>query len=149
MLKSEPQGASRSNQPMVNKTILVVDDEPSVRKVCEEVLRFHNFECILASNGEQGFEAYCQRHSDICLVLSDVSMPVMGGIEMATKLFAMHSHVNVILMSGYNMSDIVPDDVRKLCSVIPKPFTSNALIAAVRKCLKYDDDRLADAASSI
>ena len=120
------------------KTVLIVDDEPIVQKICETVLRKHGFEPILATNGAEGLETYRARYQEICLVLSDISMPHMNGIEMTRKMFEVHCHANVILMSGANLVDLIPDDIAKLCSMIAKPFTPGRLIEAVKKCLKYD-----------
>src|SRR5882724_6475391 len=120
--------------------ILVVDDEPVVRDVCKAILHAHGFDSILAGNGMEGFDAYREKHHEICLILSDVSMPVMDGVEMIGKIFEMHPDANVILMSGYNFSDVVPVEVEKLCSLLKKPFTPRELIEAVKKCLKYDDE---------
>src|ERR1035441_10062218 len=47
-------------------------------------------------------------------------LPQMGGIEMVQLLFETHSHPNVITMSGHNLSDLIPEEVKKLCSVIEK-----------------------------
>jgi DNA-binding NtrC family response regulator len=123
---------------MLKTKILIVEDEPEVRDICAAILRSNGFGVIVAVNGLEGLEAYQQRHEEICLVLSDISMPLMGGVEMTRKLFEMYSHVNVILMSGYGLSDILHDDLKRLCSVIDKPFTVGRLLGAVKECLEYD-----------
>ncbi|MDP9169425.1 MAG: response regulator [Acidobacteriota bacterium] len=128
------------------KTILIVDDEPIVLKICAMVLRRHGFELVLAGNGMEGLATYRQRHREICLVISDITMPVMDGIEMTRRLFEVYSHPNVILMSGANLCDLIPDEVRKLCAVIAKPFTPARLMEAVNRCLKYHEEHSADAA---
>jgi DNA-binding NtrC family response regulator len=104
------------------------------------VLRSQGFDSIVATNGVDGLQAYRERHEEICLVLSDISMPRMDGVELARNLFNMHSHANIILMSGAHLCNLVPDEVRKLCSVLEKPFTPGHLLLAVKKCLKYDDE---------
>ena len=97
-------------------------------------------------NGIEGLQVYNEKHEEICLVLSDVSMPQMGGIEMVRLLFETHSHPNVIMMSGHNLSDLIPEEVKKLCSVIEKPFTADTLITAINKCLNYEaEDHLSPA----
>jgi DNA-binding NtrC family response regulator len=108
---------------MLKTKILIVDDEPVVREVCKVILRSDGFEPLLAINGREGLETYQQRHQEICLVLSDIKMPVMNGIEMVREIFEVDAHANVILMSGANLDELVPDQVRRLCSVINKPFT--------------------------
>jgi DNA-binding NtrC family response regulator len=132
---------------MPKRKILVVEDEPTVQKVCSMVLRNHGFEPIIAENGLDGLNTYRERHAEICLTLADVSMPVLGGIEMVRCLFEMHSHVNVILMTGYSAAELIPDEVRRLCSVLQKPFTPQYLIEAVNKCLQYDKDHQSSASA--
>jgi len=119
--------------------VLVVEDEPTVRNVCDLILRRNGFDPILVMDGVQGLSTFEERHEEICLVLSDVAMPNMGGIEMVRTLFETYHHPNVIMMSGRNLSDLVPEDVKRLCSIIEKPFTPQGLIEAVRKCLKYEE----------
>ena len=121
----------------INK-ILVVEDEEVVRAVCVRTLRKHGFEAIVAPDGAAGLEIYKQRRDEICLVLSDVKMPVRSGVEMFRDILKIDPEANVILMSGYSMSELVPDDLRKLCSLVSKPFTADQLIEAVKKCLKYE-----------
>ena len=123
---------------MPDKKILIVDDEPSIRDLCVAVLRTRGFDAILASNGREGLEAYAERHEQICLVLSDIAMPDMDGIEMTRQVFELHTHANVILMSGAHLCDLIPDELRRLCSVLEKPFTGGRLIECVEKCLQYD-----------
>ena len=125
---------------MRKKKVLVVEDEPTVRNVCDLILRRNGFDPILAMDGVQGLSTFEERHEEICLVLSDVAMPNMGGIEMVRTLFETYHHPNVIMMSGRNLSDLVPEDVKRLCSIIEKPFTPKGLIEAVRKCLKYEEE---------
>jgi DNA-binding NtrC family response regulator len=126
---------------MPKTKVLIVDDQREVYAVCSAVLQKHGFEPIVAANGKEGLDAYHKFQHEICLTLLDVSMPVMNGIEAARCLFAKYSHPNVILMTGYPTADIVPEDVRRLCSVLQKPFSPQALMQAVRKCLDYEDDR--------
>ena len=125
---------------MSDKKILIVEDEPVVRTVCVAVLRKYGFDSIPTTNGLEGLKAYQERHEEICLILSDITMPFMSGIELSRKLFEMHSHANVILMSGKSICDLIPDEIRRLCSVLQKPFTPERLIEAVKKCLKYDNE---------
>jgi DNA-binding NtrC family response regulator len=68
-------------------------------------------------------------------------MPLMNGIEMVREIFEMDTHANVILMSGgAHLGDLVPDELRRLCSVLDKPFTPARLLEAVRKCIRYETE---------
>ncbi len=133
---------------MASKLVLIVDDEPIIQKLCATILRIHGFASITEGNGVDGLNTYRERHREICWVLSDVSMPIMDGVQMVRKVFDVSSRANVILMSGANLGDLISDDVRRLCSVIQKPFGPAQLIEAVDKCLKYDSERYANAASA-
>lgn len=121
--------------------VLVVDDEPLVRRVCEMVLERNNFQPVLMENGAQGLDYYRRSLDEIVLVLSDVGMPGMDGVEMTRKMFALKPHTNVILMTGYHAESLVPEDLKRLCSLIDKPFTAAQLITAVKKCIKYEEER--------
>src|SRR6476620_2107981 len=126
---------------MPKKKILVVDDERVVYQLCSVVLQKHGFEPVVAHNGLEGIDTYEQCQNELCLTLLDVSMPGMNGIEVARFLFAKYAHPNVILMTGYAAADLVPEDLRRLCSVLQKPFSPQALMEAVSKCLDYEEDR--------
>ncbi len=83
------------------KTILVMDDEPIVRFVCEAVIRRLGQTPILAHDGEQGLNIFGQQPHEIDLIIADVSMPKLDGIEMVRTMFDLKRHSNVILMTGY------------------------------------------------
>jgi DNA-binding NtrC family response regulator len=126
---------------MSPKKILIVEDDPIVRDLCAVVLTSNGFDSILATNGMEGVEVYRKRHKDICLVISDISMPVMNGIEMVQKIVQMHPRTKVVLMSAYSIVGILPDELRKLCTLIEKPFTAERLLNVVNNCLRYDEDQ--------
>lgn len=121
--------------------ILVVDDEPSVRTWCKLVLERNGFTSMLAVNGQEGLNLYSEQWADIDLVLSDIKMPVMDGVEMVRQIFKVTPHANIIVMTGFGFNDLMPDDVKKLCSSLSKPFQSQELLAEIRKCLKYEENR--------
>lgn len=97
------------------------------------MLRTHGFDPILTSNGSEALETYRERHAEIGLVLCDVKMPIMSGIEMTRKLLEIHSYARILLMSGADLSEAIPEDIGKRCSVIGKPFTCESLLAAVKE----------------
>jgi DNA-binding NtrC family response regulator len=133
---------------MSKPKILIVDDEPVVRNMCAAILRNRNFDPIVTTNGVEGLAAYREKHEEICLVISDIMMPFMGGIEMVRKLFEMRSDANVILMSGANLNELVPKELEKVCAVLQKPFSPGHLLEAVNKCLKYDAEHHPEHAST-
>ena len=126
---------------MPRARVLVVDDEQNVLKFCAMALQVHNFDPITAEDGASGLLLYQDMHSEIELALLDVSMPRLGGIELARRMFDIKSHPNIILMTGYAPDVIVPTDLQHLCGLLEKPFTSKQLIRAVEKCLKVEREK--------
>jgi two-component system cell cycle sensor histidine kinase/response regulator CckA len=114
---------------MYGKKILIVEDQPNVRDLCVKTLRAHGFDSIVANNGLEGITAYREGVDEIDLVLSDISMPFMNGIEMIRNIFAVAGDAKVILMSGHNLSEVLPADLFRLCAVLEKPFTSARLVS--------------------
>ena len=115
--------------------ILVVDDQSHVRNVCESVLNSHGFEPVLAEDGLGGIEIFNGLHAEIALVLLDVSMPKMSGIEAARCIKSIDPHAEILLMTGYTAGVIIPEDLLSVCSTLQKPFTSKQLLESVHSCL--------------
>jgi PAS domain S-box-containing protein len=116
-----------------SETILVVEDEESLRYVLRRILAGAGYEVIEADNGHHALQVL--QGKDVNLVLSDVVMPIMGGRELARELSSTRPGVPVILMSGYT-----GDARNELVTVnhpyvIDKPFTGSALLETVRDVL--------------
>jgi len=86
--------------PVGEETILIVDDEPALLELVEELLQSLGYRILSASNGEQALEVLA-REPDINMMFSDVVMPGMNGYELAEKAVAMHAGLKVLLTSGY------------------------------------------------
>src|SRR5205823_6752202 len=83
------------------ETILVVEDDPSTRKVTQRVLAKAGYKTLEAADGEAALEVIESYAGSIDLVLTDLMMPVVGGLELASWLAALNPDLPVILMSGY------------------------------------------------
>ena len=123
---------------MARAKILVVDDESVVREFFAAVLKVSGFEFMIAGDGQEGLRLFAERPDEFDLVIVDVSMPKMSGVDLARRIFELKPHPNIILMTGYNPSFIVPQDLQKMCGLLMKPFTTKELIDAVEKCLKVE-----------
>ncbi len=87
-------------------TILVVDDEESVRAVAKRILQRGGFSVITASDGAQAIEIFKERGAEIDAVLLDLTMPKMDGEETLKTLREMRQHITVVISSGYNEQDV-------------------------------------------
>jgi DNA-binding NtrC family response regulator len=79
-------------------------------------------------------------HPEIALVLADVTMPVMKGVEMVDQIFQIQAHANVILMTGYASEEFVLEYLKKVYAVLAKPFKPSEILEVIRKCLKYEEE---------
>jgi DNA-binding NtrC family response regulator len=110
-------------------TILVVDDEADVRALIREVLTLNGYTVI--DTGDPFEARRIAERQPIQLLLTDVVMPIMNGIELAQRVEAASPTTKVLLMSGY-VTAAVKTSGRPLLS---KPFRTNDLLAAIRQML--------------
>jgi two-component system cell cycle sensor histidine kinase/response regulator CckA len=112
-------------------TILVVDDEPHVLAVAARSLERSGFHVLRASDGAGALELVDQ-HGPPDLVLTDLMMPVMGGVELARRLRERWPTVAILFMSGYSIDDLRREGVTGVeRGLLHKPFTPDALVARV------------------
>lgn len=118
------------------ETILLVEDEDSVRELVRRVLEAKGYKVLEARRGEQALEA-AEKHPDpIRLLLTDVVMPHMNGQELARRLAPSHPEAKVIFMSGYIGSTAQGKELESDGAFLHKPFTSDALARKVREVLQ-------------
>ena len=120
-----------------SETILVVEDQESVRNLTVETLRSYGYTAFAAPGGAAGLELARRYEGPIDLLLTDVIMPEMNGREMAREMRAMRPATKILYMSGY--SDDVVSGVHELgpgTGYLQKPFSPEALAAKVRESLR-------------
>jgi PAS domain S-box-containing protein len=119
-----------------NETVLLVEDEPSMRTLAARILRAQGYTILHASNGEEALRIAHEFTGKIHLVLTDVVMPEMSGNTMASRLEAARPGIKVLFISGYPKNAIVHHGVlNPNVAFLPKPFTADALARKVRKVL--------------
>jgi len=132
-----PLRRETSSLPRGNETILLVEDDPSVRLVSSSILRDGGYTVLEATNGEEALRVLRERSGDtIHLVVTDVVMPRMGGKELADEMKLMRSAPKILFTSGYTENAILRSGAVEPGTVLlQKPFTSNALAEKVREVL--------------
>ncbi len=114
--------------------ILVIDDERSIRNTLKEILEYEKFTVDLAENGIEGLEKYKKGSYDI--VLCDIKMPEMDGLEVLEKLFEEQGEAQVIMISGHGSVDNAVEAIKKgAYDFIEKPLDLNRLLITVRNAL--------------
>ncbi len=115
--------------------ILVIDDEKSIRNTLKDVLEYEKYEVDLAEEGSSGIELFTQGSYDV--VLCDIKMAKMDGIEVLQKLQEQSSDVPVIMISGHGNIDTAVDAIRKgAFDFLEKPLDLNRLLITIRNALE-------------
>jgi DNA-binding NtrC family response regulator len=114
--------------------ILVIDDEKSIRNTLKEILEYEKFTVDLAENGIEGLEMYRKGGYDI--VLCDIKMPEMDGLEVLEKIFEEEGEGQVIMISGHGNIDNAVEAIKKgAYDFIEKPLDLNRLLITIRNAL--------------
>jgi CheY-like chemotaxis protein/two-component sensor histidine kinase len=121
------------------ETILLVDDDDSVRDVGRQMLVEYGYRVITASNGREALEIYSAKRATISLVILDLFMPEMGGKECLRALLRMDPEVSVLVASGFTHNGEIgeaQDSGAK--GFIGKPFDIPQLLDEIRKIIDQD-----------
>jgi two-component system, cell cycle sensor histidine kinase and response regulator CckA len=115
--------------------VLVADDEPAVRRFASRVLLSAGFAVHEAADGREALSLITDGPADIDVVVSDVVMPELNGVELMQRLAITHPHIPVLLMSAYTPEDLQGRGIDPPCGMLPKPFAANDLVNLVHHCL--------------
>lgn len=138
MLSSLPFRCTVCELPGVTQTILVVDDDlPACQMTCR-ILREAGFECIWANTGEHALALLVDRKEAPHLFVFDVRLADMPGPTLAWLLSERYGEVPVLFISGYPSLDAALLRAARW-DLLPKPFSSESLVAAVRRMFAQPD----------
>ncbi len=122
--------------PAGTGTILLADDEETVRAVGRRMLERAGYTVLTAVDGRETLEVFHEHANDIACVILDLTMPHLGGEEVFRELRRRHKDVRVILSSGYNEQDVTQRFAGKgLAGFIQKPYRRQELLAVLHKVL--------------
>jgi DNA-binding NtrC family response regulator len=114
--------------------ILVIDDERSIRNALQEILEYEKFEVELAENGLEGLEKFTANNFDI--ILCDIKMPEMDGIEVLDKIQESGKDVQIIMITGHGNVENAVEAIKKgAYDFIEKPLDLNRLLITIRNAL--------------
>ncbi|MDH5751777.1 MAG: response regulator [Deltaproteobacteria bacterium] len=133
----------------VNRKILVVDDDLDLAESVAEILELQGYQASIAENGQEALRLFSREKYS--LVLVDVKMPGISGVEVFLRMFQANKEIPVLLMSAFSEKDLLEQAVREGVSVVvPKPFNPEHILRMVDVLLKgksgarllvMDDDR--------
>jgi len=131
----QPVPAPRTPTPTGDETVLVVEDEPHVRRLAVLGLRAHGYAVLEAADGAEAIETATRVGTTIDVIVSDVMMPGMSGPELLNRLSAIAPQARAVLMSGHAESTVLPQQSALSYAFLPKPFTPERLARKVREVL--------------
>jgi DNA-binding NtrC family response regulator len=120
----------------VLEQVLVVDDEHAIRRFAARVLVLAGYLVHEASDGAEALAFITAAGTAVDVVVSDIMMPRLNGVELAEALAATHPDLPVILMTGYGAATLAERGIAPPCAVLVKPFTPERLVEEVRRCMK-------------
>jgi PAS domain S-box-containing protein len=135
-VREPPAPTDSDEREMGSETILLVEDDGLFRELTTEVLEMHGYNVVAAAFPEEAMHISDDRNGDIDMVITDMVMPQMTGVDLVAQLRLSHPEVRVLFMSGYtdvalaHRGVLDPDD-----AFIRKPFSNKALAAKIREVL--------------
>jgi DNA-binding NtrC family response regulator len=120
-------------------SVLVVDDETAVRRFAARVLQREGYQVVEATDGLEALETVRTGGVSFEVVVSDIVMPRLNGVELMQALSGSHPTLPVILMSGYATAALSELGIATPCSILTKPFPAARLLAEVQRCMRRPD----------
>lgn len=117
---------------MAKTMVLVIEDEGELNNILSEILTMHNYEVVRAFNGQEALDLIIETKIKPALVLCDINMPVMGGIEFIKQSIVHNFDLNICLVTGNNESSFVIEALQLgAIDYITKPFKLNILLEKI------------------
>lgn len=121
---------------MIN--ILIVDDERNIRNTMKELLELEGYKCMTTENGVKALEL-C-RSNPFDLVISDIKMPEMDGVELLSVIGKEFEHIPMIMVSGHGTIDTAVECIKNgAFDFISKPIEMNRLLVTVRNAVSHSN----------
>jgi signal transduction histidine kinase/ActR/RegA family two-component response regulator len=130
-----------------SETILVVEDEQGVCNMVRDTLELRGYRVLLASSGEEALQTLQDAGAKIDLVLADVVMPKLGGLDLAIRINAFERCTRILLMSGY--TDRINEIEKAGIPLLRKPFSPEKLALAIREVFQQETREVPSAVTHV
>ncbi|HSH93363.1 MAG TPA: response regulator [Roseimicrobium sp.] len=149
-LPAQPDGtvaepsASAVEIPRGNgETVLIVDDEPSIRQIIKQTLEAFGYKVLLAADGSEAVSIYARHQAEVAVVITDMMMPVMDGPATIQILLRLNPKLKIIGASGISTNGkITQASGLGVKHFLPKPFTAETLLKALKEVIsERESDR--------
>ncbi len=130
-----PEDSRRKNGPLPTgkgELVLLVDDEVAVREIAKDALLSHGYSVITANDGIQALSSYYQNKDRVHVIVSDVMMPFLGGLEVVDAVRKSNAQVKIVLISGLLEEERLERfRSAKGIVILKKPFSTEQLLTAI------------------
>jgi nitrogen-specific signal transduction histidine kinase/ActR/RegA family two-component response regulator len=140
-VEAEPQVQVEEPSAGGEETILLVEDEAALRTAVCEFLESRGYRVLSAGNAAEALQIATSHSGAIDLLLTDLVMPGIGGLELAEKMAELRPGISLVYMSGYTEQTVRPGAFEKPQFYIQKPFSLPALSSIARRALDADKKR--------
>jgi two-component system, cell cycle sensor histidine kinase and response regulator CckA len=127
--RQKDKESEKMPQPVDSGVVLIIDDEDLIRSSTRLLLVENDFTVYEASSGRKGIRLYKEKQDEIDIVLLDMIMPAMNGIDVLSELKKINPQCRVILISGFSRVENMPGDA---AGFLKKPFNLNELLTALQ-----------------
>ena len=121
----------------LTETVLIVDDEPMIVRLCTNILGMGGYTVIGASGGAEALKVFENGNAEVQLALVDIMMPGLNGVELSRRIESASPATKLVLMSGYDPADVARlTGEEQTLPIIWKPFRAESLLRMVENVLK-------------
>lgn len=122
-------------KPQPTETVLIADDEESVRKVATRILQQSGYKILPAADGEEAIEVLRRKNGEVDVILLDWTMPRKMGAELLDEIRQLKPNARIILSSGYLLKEQMAQLAKQNVTILAKPYTASQLLLALRQAL--------------
>ena len=128
-----PEASSSNQKAQAQRTILVVEDERVMLRLLERFLSRQGYQVLLAADGEQAIDGYCRHKTEIDVVLLDVGLPKVSGVDVLRKMKKENPDVRVVVASGYLNAQMKTEMYRAgVKAFVDKPYLLPEMLETLR-----------------
>jgi CheY-like chemotaxis protein len=132
----DTSAAPPANEETAGRQVMVAEDEPGVRRLTTRILQEAGYVVHEAKDGLEALEFVQAAPELLDVVVSDVVMPRLNGVELLQRLSSVCPDLPCILISGYGTPQLAALGITAPCGILPKPVPSQVLLDEVRRCLR-------------
>ncbi|HRN00671.1 MAG TPA: response regulator, partial [Aliarcobacter cryaerophilus] len=123
-----------------NITVLYVEDEKDLREVTSSILQSFTKNQYIATNGQEGYDLFLKHDSDIDLIISDINMPILNGLEMIKKIKDINKNVPIIVTTAFSNKEYLLEAIDiGVDKYVLKPVDVSKLLQAMSQSLNYHE----------